>query len=367
MEEIKKTCLYDEHVKLNAKIEEFAGFLMPIVYTSIKDEHLAVREKVGMFDVSHMGEFVIKGNDASAFVDKVFTNSILDKENGTVTYGMMLYENGTIVDDLLVYKVNNLEYFFVVNASNIAKDYEWVVEQTEGFDVTVKNLSDDYSEIAIQGPDAEAKVKELLGIDLSNLPFFNFTNTEFKEHHLLVSRTGYTGEDGFEIYATADAILEIWQIFANDGVVPCGLGCRDTLRFEAALPLYGHEISDKITPLEAGLKIFTKIDSTSNFNGKTALLEQQEKGLTRRVVGIELTKLAIPRAEYQIFKDGEEIGFVTTGYLSISLDKPIAMAIINQRFTKKDTEIEVKIRNKMIPGFVRDKKFLKKNYKTKGA
>jgi len=366
MEQIKKTCLYEEHVKLNARIEEFAGFLMPIVYTSIKEEHNAVREKVGMFDVSHMGEFLISGKDASAFVDMIFTNSILDKENGTVTYGMMLYENGTIVDDLLVYKVNSEEYFFVVNASNIAKDYAWVVEQTADYDVTVQNLSEEYSEIAIQGPDAEEKVKELLGINLSSLPFFNFTNTEFANHQLLVSRTGYTGEDGFEIYASAKAIVEIWRIFQAGGVVPCGLGSRDTLRFEAALPLYGHEISDKITPLEAGLKFFTKIDSPNDFIGKTALLEQQEKGLTRKVVGIELTKMAIPRAEYSIIKDGEEVGFVTTGYLSITLDKPIAMAMIDQRFTKKDTEIEVQIRNKTVPGFVRDKKFLKKNYK-KGA
>ncbi len=367
MEEIKKTCLYEEHVKLNAKIEEFAGFLMPILYTSIKDEHIAVREKVGMFDVSHMGEFVIKGKEATAFVDNIFTNSILDKENGTVTYGMMLYPNGTIVDDLLVYKVNNEEYFFVVNASNITKDYAWVVDQTENFDVTVKNLSEEYSEIAIQGPEAEAKVKELLGLDLSDLPFFNFKNAEYDKYQLLISRTGYTGEDGFEIYACAEAITELWQIFIKGGVVPCGLGSRDTLRFEAALPLYGHEISDEITPLEAGLKFFTKIDSESDFIGKTALLNQQAQGLTRRVVGIELSKLGIPRAGYPIVKDGEEVGFVTTGYLSITLDKPIAMAMIDQRFTKKDTEIEVKIRNKTIPGFVRDKKFLKKNYKTKGA
>ncbi|HPJ24114.1 MAG TPA: glycine cleavage T C-terminal barrel domain-containing protein, partial [Bacillota bacterium] len=190
---------------------------------------------------------------------------------------------------------------------------------------------------------------------------------EYKNHQLLISRTGYTGEDGFEIYASKEAIEEIWQVFIAGDVVPCGLGSRDTLRFEAALPLYGHEISDEITPLEAGLKFFTKIDSENQFIGKPALLEQQEKGLERRVVGIELTKLAIPRAGYLVYSKDQEIGYVTTGYLSVTLDKPIAMAMLKKEFTKKDTEIEVKIRNKSVPGFVRDKKFLKKNYKTKGA
>ncbi len=367
MSDIKYTCLFDEHVKLNAKMEDFAGFSMPIVYDTIKNEHNAVRQAVGMFDVSHMGEFAVKGKDATAFIDHIFCNYILDKEPGSVTYGMLLYENGTIVDDLLVYKMNDEEYFLVVNASNVGKDYNWVVEQTEGFDVTVSNQSDEFSEIAIQGPLAETKMKELLGIDLSTLEFFHFGTYEFGPFQLLISRTGYTGEDGFEIYASADATKTLWSIFLEGGVIPCGLGARDTLRFEASLPLYGHEISDAITPLEAGFKIFTKLDSDNEFIGKKALLKQQEEGLTRRLVGIELTQLAIPRAAYGVYIDEEWVGFVTTGYLSISLNKPIALAMINRPYTKKDTKIEVKIRNKMIPGFVRDKKFLTKNYKSKGA
>ena len=367
MQEIKKTCLFEEHVKLSAKMEEFAGYEMPIVYTTIRDEHNAVRNDVGMFDVSHMGEFIIKGQDATSYVNHVFTNHIVDKENGSVTYGMMLYENGTIVDDLLVYKVSETEYLFVVNASNIAKDYNWVIEQTEGYDVTVNNVSDDYSEIAIQGPLAEDKVKALLGIDLSNLSFFHFGNFEYGKYSLLISRTGYTGEDGFEIYGDALAIKELWKVFFEGNVVPCGLGSRDTLRFEAALHSYENEISDEITPLEADLKIFTKLDSEHNFIGKQALLKQQDEGLTRRVVGIELTKKSIPRATYPVYIGEEEVGFVTTGYLSITLDTPIAMAMINRPYTKKGTEVEIKIRNKMFPGFVRDKKFLVKNYKSKGA
>ena len=367
MQKILKTCLFDEHVKLNAKMEEFAGFEMPIVYSSIKEEHLAVRNNVGMFDVSHMGEFIVRGNEATEFVDMVFTNEIVSKENGSVTYGMMCYENGTIVDDLLVYKVSSIEYLFVVNASNISKDYNWVIEQTNGYDVTVSNVSNEYSEIAIQGPNAESKVKELMSLDLSGLKFFHFSNYEYKNYSLLISRTGYTGEDGFEIYADSDAIKDLWNLFKDGDVVPCGLGARDTLRFEAALPLYGHEISDEITPLEAGLKFFTKVDSNYDFIGKTALLKQLDDGLERRVVGVELTKKSIPRAGYPVYVDEKEVGYVTTGYLSISTDKPIALAMISKPYTKKDTEIQIKIRNKMFPGFVRDKKFLKKNYKTKGA
>jgi aminomethyltransferase len=206
-----------------------------------------------------------------------------------------------------------------------------------------------------------------LGIDLSQLKFFYFANYEYLQHHLIISRTGYTGEDGFEIYASAEAIREIWDKLMEHDVVPCGLGSRDTLRFEAALPLYGHEISQDITPLEAGLKFFVKLDSDIDFLGKEALIKQGDD-LTRRVVGIELTERSIPREGYEVYKDDQIIGYVTTGYLSISIEKPIAMAMINRPHTKKNTEVYVKVRNKMIPGFVRDKKFLEKKYnKTKGA
>lgn len=348
-------------------MEEFAGYDMPIVYENIKSEHNAVRQNVGMFDVSHMGEFFVRGEDAEKFVDYIFTNKIIGNEEGSVTYGMMCYENGTIVDDLLVYKYNTKEYLLVVNASNIAKDYAWVVEQTGDFLVTVKNVSDDYSEIAIQGPNAEVKILELLGIDLSFLKFFHFGNFQYHNCQVLISRTGYTGEDGFEIYSDSHTILDLWKVFIKGGVTPCGLGSRDTLRFEAALPLYGHELSDQITPLEAGLMYFTKMDEESDFLGKQALLAQKESGLTRRIVGIELTKMSIPRAGYKVFVGEKEVGYVTTGYLSVTLNKPIALAMINRPYTKTGTEIQIQVRNKFIPGFVRDKKFLKKNYKTKGA
>lgn len=367
MDNLLKTCLYDSHVKLNAKIEAFAGYLMPIVYTGIKDEHLAVRNDVGMFDVSHMGEILVKGEDATKFVEYIFTNKVDSLHDGQVAYGMMLYPNGGIVDDLLVYKLNSNYYFLVVNASNVAKDYAWIVEKSEAFNVLIQNVSDDYQEIALQGPNAEKTMKNLFNLDLSGLKFFTFANYELNNHHLLISRTGYTGEDGFEIYGDSEAIKEIWDIFLAAEVKPCGLGSRDTLRFEAALPLYGHEISAEITPLEAGLKFFVKIDTDLDFIGKEALLSQADN-LEKRVVGIELTEKSIPREGYLVYHNDVEIGHVTTGYLSISADKPLAMALLNRPYTKKDTQVFIKVRNRMVPGFVRDKKFLEKKYnKSKGA
>lgn len=367
MENLKRTCLYEKHVNLKAKMEEFAGYEMPIVYSSIKNEHQAVRTNVGMFDVSHMGEIIVKGKDALKFVETIFTNKVEVLDDGQVAYGMMLYEDGGVVDDLLVYKLNNEYFLLVVNASNVAKDYTWIVENSDSYDVLIQNVSEDYQEIAVQGPEAEKTIKEGLGIDLSNLGFFYFANFEYYNHHLLISRTGYTGEDGFEIYASDLAINEIWDKLLSLEVTPCGLGARDTLRFEAALPLYGHELSKDITPLEAGLKFFVKLDTNLDFIGKKALLAQEEN-LSRRIVGLELSERSIPREGYEVYKEDKLIGYVTTGYLSISLEKPIAMAMINRPFTKKNTEVYVKVRNKMIPGFIRDKKFLDKKYnKTKGA
>lgn len=366
MDEIRKTCLYDKHVALGAKMEPFAGWLMPIEYSGIIPEHTAVRTKSGMFDVSHMGEILVKGPDALRYIDYVTTNEIASKPDGKVVYGMMLYANGTVVDDLLTYKVSATELFLVVNASNVAKDYAWLVERTEGFDVVVKNLSDAYAEIAVQGPATEALLKQIMGVDLSDLEAFTFKRVWWHLHDLLISRTGYTGEDGFEIYADAIATNEIWDLLLASGeILPCGLGARDTLRFEAALPLYGHEISDEITALEAGLGFFVKLDKP-DFMGKAVLVDQKAGALKRKVVGIELTEKAIPRAHYEVYSGEKKIGYVTTGYLSISAGKPVAMAMLDIEYTPLNTPIQVQIRNRKVPGFVRDKKFFKKSYKQKG-
>ena len=367
-ETLLKTCLHDRHLALGALMSPFAGFDMPIQYTNITDEHNAVRHKAGMFDVSHMGEIFVSGPDAEKFVNYVFSNNIEGMEDGKVLYGMLLYPNGTTVDDLLVYKeFAPNRYLLVVNASNIAKDYEWLCTQAEGFDVKVVNASDDWGQIALQGPEAERYAVETLGLDeAAALGFYTYYETEYPgvaEPRMIVSRTGYTGEDGFEIYASHEAILKIWDTLLEAGVVPCGLGCRDTLRFEAGLPLYGHELSDDITPLEAGLGMFAKVKDKADFIGRDALVAQKEAGLTRKSVGIELQDKAIPRAGYPVEVDGVQVGVVTTGYRSISTDRSVCVAMVDKAYTELGTKVEIRIRKKVFPGIVTKRRFYETNYK----
>ena len=366
-----KTCLYDKHVALGALMSPFGGFMMPIQYTSITDEHNAVRNHAGMFDVSHMGEIFVSGPDAEKFVNHIFTNNVAGIPYGKILYGMMLYPNGTVVDDLLVYKEFEPDrYLLVVNASNIAKDYEWICSQKEGFDVEVFNASDHWGEIALQGPQAEKFAVEALGLKpAADLGFYTYYEAErpasdpsLPPYRMIVSRTGYTGEDGFEIYCSHEAINEIWDILLAAGVSPCGLGCRDILRFEAGLPLYGHELSDEITPLEAGLGMFAKIKE-KDFIGRDALAAQKEAGLTRKIVGIELQDKAIPRAGYPVEADGVQVGVVTTGYRSISTDRSVCVAMVDKAYTELGTQVEIRIRKKVFPGIVTKKRFYETNYK----
>ena len=364
-ENLKKTCLYDSHVALGAKMSPFAGFMMPIQYSSITDEHNAVRHKVGMFDVSHMGEVFISGPDAEKFVNHIFTNEIRGFEPGKVLYGMMLHPEGGVVDDLLVYREFEPDHFLlVVNAANIEKDYNWMLSHTEGFDVKVVNESDSWGQIAVQGPDSERIVTEVLGLGkAAELSFYTYFETEWKGVRMIVSRTGYTGEYGFELYTDVAGTQEIWKILLEAGVVPCGLGCRDTLRFEAGLPLYGDELSDEITPIEAGLGMFCKLDK-EEFIGKDALVAQKAEGVQRKLVGIELQDKAIPRATYPVeTEDGTQIGVVTTGYHSISLDKSICFALVQAGYSALGTQVNIRIRKKVFPGIVIKKRFYQTNYK----
>ena len=364
-ENLKKTCLYDSHVALGAKMSPFAGFMMPIQYSSITDEHNAVRHKVGMFDVSHMGEVFISGPDAEKFVNHIFTNEIRGFEPGKVLYGMMLHPEGGVVDDLLVYREFEPDHFLlVVNAANIEKDYNWMLSHTEGFDVKVVNESDSWGQIAVQGPDSERIVTEVLGLGkAAELSFYTYFETEWKGVRMIVSRTGYTGEDGFELYTDVAGTQEIWKILLEAGVVPCGLGCRDTLRFEAGLPLYGDELSDEITPIEAGLGMFCKLDK-EEFIGKDALVAQKAEGVQRKLVGIELQDKAIPRATYPVeTEDGTQIGVVTTGYHSISFDKIICFALVQAGYSALGTQVNIRIRKKVFPGIVIKKRFYQTNYK----
>lgn len=364
-ENLKKTCLYDSHVALGAKMSPFAGFMMPIQYSSITEEHNAVRHAVGMFDVSHMGEIFVSGPDAEKFVNHIFTNEIRGFEPGKVLYGMMLHPDGGVVDDLLVYREFEPDHFLlVVNAANIDKDYEWILAQAEGYDVKVVNDSDNWGQIAVQGPGAEKVVTEVLGLaEAAELTFYTYYEAQRNGHRMVVSRTGYTGEDGFELYTTCEDIREIWKKLLDNGVVPCGLGCRDTLRFEAGLPLYGDELSDTITPIEAGLGMFCKLDK-EEFIGKDVVAKQKAEGTERKLVGIELEDKAIPRATYPVeTEDGTQVGVVTTGYHSISLEKSICFAMVQTAYSKLDTPLWIRIRKKVFPGKVVKKRFYQTNYK----
>ena len=361
----KRTCLYEKHVALGAKMVPFGGFEMPLQYSDITDEHNAVRQACGVFDVSHMGEVFVEGPEAEKFVQYIFTNNIEGAEIGKIYYGMMLHENGGTVDDLLVYKMADEKYLLVVNAANIDKDYAWIEQHAKGFDVTTLNASDVYGQIAVQGPNAEAVCESILQLPCSELAFYTFKEVEHHGENIIVSRTGYTGEDGFELYGSHAYIQWAWDELMKSGKVkPCGLGCRDTLRFEVGLPLYGDELTDEITPLEAGLGMFVKLDKPE-FIGKAALVQQKAEGLKRKIVGIELSARAIPRHGYEVVnaETEEVIGEVTTGYCSISTGKSVCMAMVNIEQATLGTPIKVKIHRKLQEGVVTKKRFYEKNYK----
>lgn len=365
-EQLKETCLHDLHLRLGAKMSPFAGYDMPIQYSGIIDEHNAVRHAVGMFDVSHMGEIFISGEDADAFVNHIFTNDVRTMEPGKILYGMMLYENGGTVDDLLVYREQEPgHYLLVVNASNIAKDYEWICRQAAGRNVVVDNQSDKWGQIAVQGPDSEKTVVDVLEFpEAADLKFYEFCDVKAADgSRVILSRTGYTGEDGFEIYAAPEIIRGYWEKLLSAGVKPCGLGCRDTLRFEAGLPLYGDELSADISPVMAGLSMFCKLDKPE-FIGKEALVTQKANGPQKRLVGIELEDNAVPRAGYPVeLEDGTEVGKVTTGYHSISLGKSLCFALVDSAYAALGTRLFVRIRKRVFPGIVVKKRFYQTNYK----
>ena len=365
MAENKRTCLYDKHVALGAMISPFGGFDMPIQYSNIKDEHLAVRQKVGIFDVSHMGEVEITGPDAEKFVQHIFTNDVAGAESGKIFYGMMLYPTGGCVDDLLVYCEGDGKFFLVINAANIDKDVAWIEEQAKDYNVKVDHQSDYYGQIAVQGPEAEAKVVEVLGLDVADLVFYTFKKIDVDGETIIASRTGYTGEDGFEIYGSHKYIQQAWDKLIAAGVTPCGLGCRDTLRFEVGLPLYGDELSADISPIMAGLGMFAKLDK-EEFVGKDVLVEQKANGVQKKLVGIALADddKAIPRHGYEVVGANEEIiGEVTTGYRTIMTDKSVCFALVDAAYMKLGTELAVRIHRKLHPGTVVKKRFYDKSYK----
>ncbi|MEI6857249.1 glycine cleavage system aminomethyltransferase GcvT [Psychrilyobacter sp.] len=364
--ELKKTSLNELHKKLGGKLVDFTGWELPIQFEGIKEEHLAVRERAGLFDVSHMGEITIDGSYALKFVDYIVANDASLMNENQVMYTFMCNEKGGVVDDLLVYKYTNEKILLVVNASNTEKDYNWVVEKAKDFDVVTKNISDDVSQIAIQGPKAQEILQKITDTDLNEIKFFTFNSKVLLSGvECLVSRTGYTGEDGFEIYLSHDKATSIVEELFNVGgedLSPIGLGARDTLRFEAGLPLYGNELGDDITPLESGLGFFVKLEA-GDFIGKDILVAQKRDGLTRRIAGFKLTGKGIARGGYKAFAEGKEIGYVTTGYKLPGQKDSIGLALINIEYAKIGKNIQIEIRNKLIDAEIISKKFLEKKYK----
>lgn len=361
----KKTPLYDRHIAAGGNVVDYAGWMLPVEYEGLKPEHDAVRNAAGLFDVSHMGEITVQGPDAQKFLNYLFTNDLTKTEDHSITYGMFCNENGGVIDDLLIYRKGENDYYLVPNASNTAKDYEWMLKNAEGYDVQIKNISDSVGEVALQGPNSEVILQKLTDTDLSTIPYYTFNDQVIVAGKpTMVSRTGYTGEDGFEVYSSVEDIGEIWDAIMEagkeHGLKPAGLGSRDTLRFEASMPLYGNEMAEDITPLEAGLKFAVKLDKESDFVGKEALSKQWADGLTRKVAGFELTGKGIPRQGYEVYKGDKKIGEVTTGYMAPTVGKAIGNALIDIDQTELGNEIEIQVRKKRVPAVIVSRKFLKK-------
>ncbi|MBM7701556.1 glycine cleavage system aminomethyltransferase GcvT [Metabacillus iocasae] len=363
MTELKQTPLYDTYKEYGAKIIDFGGWALPVQFSSIKLEHEAVRTKAGLFDVSHMGEIEVKGSDSLGFLQKVMTNDVSVLKDNKAQYTAMCYEDGGTVDDLLIYRKGENDFLLVVNAANIEKDFDWLAQHRFG-DVTLNNVSDETAQLALQGPIAEKVLQNLTSENLSDIKFFSFKDdVELAGTKALVSRTGYTGEDGFEIYCDAKDAAMLWdkivEVGKGEGVLPCGLGARDTLRFEANLALYGQELSKDITPIEAGIGFAVKVNK-ENFIGKETLKQQKEQGPSRKLVGIEMIDKGIPRHGYEVYGGEEQIGFVTTGTQSPTLKKNIGLALLNVNHANVGTEIEVQIRQKRLKAKVVSTPFYKR-------
>ena len=352
-----RTPFYEIHKRCNAKIVEFGGFEMPVEYTGIKDEHMTVRNGVGVFDVSHMGEIWVKGPNALKFIQKVTSNDASVLTPGQAQYSCFPNGKGGIVDDLLVYYFEPLKYLLVVNASNIEKDYAWIVSQND-LGAELENVSGKISQLAVQGPKALKILQKLTGVDLSSIKYYTFKVGQFAGiDDVIISATGYTGAGGFELYFYNEFAEKMWDaIFEagkEDGIKPIGLGARDTLRLEMGYCLYGNDIDDTTSPIEAGLGWVTKFTATKDFIDKKLLLKQKNEGVSRKLKGFEMIDRGIPRHGYEIVDaNGAVIGVVTSGTQSPVLDKGIGMGYVSSAHTEIDSEIYILIRNKRIKACV---------------
>jgi aminomethyltransferase len=362
---LKRTALYNKHIDLGAKMVPFAGYDMPVQYEGLIQEHHAVRDSVGMFDVSHMGEFGVKGKDAQALVAWICSNNISKVVDMQAQYNCMPNDDGGIVDDLIVYRWNEDEYTLVVNASNIEKDWNWILKKKEekGFECQIEDMSNDVALIAVQGPNAEQVVQKLTDIDLSEIKFYHFAAGELGgSNDVVISNTGYTGSGGFELYVWNNDAEMIWDALVEAGeefnIKPCGLGARDTLRLEKGYCLYGNDIDDTTSPIEAGLGWITKF--AEPFNNQEYHKDLKENGVSRKLIAFEMLDRGIPRQHYELVDgDGNVIGEVTSGTQSPSLGKAIGMGYVKPEYNKVDTEIFVQVRKKQLKAKVVRLPFLK--------
>lgn len=371
---LKRTPLHNEHIKLKGRLVPFAGHEMPVQYSGVIDEHVAVRMAAGLFDVSHMGEFLVSGACARDFLQRLTTNDIAQMYDGRCQYNLLCYDNGTVVDDIIVSQITSERYLIVVNASNIHKDFAWLVRhKTAG--VELKDLSADLSLVALQGPKSPEIMQKCFGRNFDDLKYYHFTvestaqnnflsSGRFQQGEIFISRTGYTGEDGFEIMVPNEFAAEWWQNILRAGesceIKAIGLGARDTLRLEACYPLYGHEISDKIFPLEAGLDWVIKM-AKGDFIGRAPLEKVKTEGLKRQLVALDMLEPGIPRDGYRVLSEnGEEIGFVTSGTYSPTLKKPIGLALLQSKFATPGQKVFLDIRGKNKQAMVVKKPFYKK-------
>lgn len=363
----QKTPLYETHVRAGGRMVEFGGWLLPVQYAGIKEEHQAVRTKAGLFDVSHMGEIVVQGEDALPFLQTLVTNDVAKLADNQILYTPMCYPDGGTVDDLLIYRQGLNDYLLVVNAANTDKDWAWILEQAEGKNVSLANVSADIAQLALQGPLAEKILAALTDAPLDALKYYWFwPETTVAGKRVLLSRTGYTGEDGFELYCAPAEATYLWDAImtagAPLGLQPAGLGCRDTLRFEACLPLYGHELSATISPVEAGLGPFVKPDK-GPFNGRAALLAQKTDGAPRKLAGFAMVERGVARADYPVWADGKQIGQVTTGSYAPTLDKNLGLALVETAQAVVGRTIEIEIRGKLTAAQIVAKPFYKREGK----
>ena len=356
-ESLRSTPLLGEHQVLKAKLVPYAGYEMPVQYpTGIQAEHQAVREAAGLFDVSHMGEVYVDGADALKLVQTIAVNDASTLEVGQAQYSAMCAEDGTVVDDLLVYRVGKSRYLLVVNAANRDSDVAWIREHGKGMRVKIHDQSDETGLVALQGPAAQRILEPLTDLDLDEVGFYRFGFGRVMGVESLVARTGYTGEDGFEVYHPAGRSVDVWRGILDqgkdEGLIPAGLGARDTLRLEVGYPLYGNDLDREHSALESALGWVVKLDKKKGFVGREALAEQKEAGIPRRLTGIRLTERGFPRPGYPVVVGDEEVGTVTSGTLSPTLNVGVALARLPAELAKPDTEVAVRIRNRDVPGIV---------------